>query len=403
MTERHDPAPISPPPHGGDPSGRQPRVGGFVRVEGNRRRVPTAFAVGLMLAVAFGAVSYAVNSAVSWLHRRPEYLLDFQRIELVPDPPRSLRGGRSVILRKVRERAKFDEPIRLLSADYGKIKSAFALYSPWIAEVGRIDARHPGRLIVEVAYREPVGRIEIDSGRDLVVAGDCAVLPSEDLYPGDLARLPLLVGLKAVRETTAGLFLGANERGEIEARVASTVALARLFRRDPGRAEQFLQIDASKGEGNIAVLTRGGVRVFWGHGPGEEVDDEPAAARKLDLLDRWATSMKALDPPGPRRPERFVQIDVSKGADRIMVLGPRKVWVLWRHLPGEEVAGEPKAAEKIELLEGWERMHANRAVERNDYLEFHGDKIRLHSEIASGLDPVFREDRSPGRPVPSGG
>ena len=285
MTERRDSA----PPLGGDSDARRSRLAGFLPADGPRRRVPTAFAMALLTAMGCGIAYYAFAAARSWLVDRPEFLLEVDRIELEPAPPEAIRGGRETILREVRDRGGLSAPIRLLAPDYDAIRRAFALHSPWIAGVERIDASRPGRLIVEVLYHRPAARVALAGIRDrvLVVAEDATVLPAEEVSTAAMEPLPTIFGLSSATEVPPGLILGVGDSGKIDPTVSGAVALAVAVGRYPPGIQRIVWVVEPTGYRHFMVLTRGKVWVDWRNAPGEEVAGEPPASAKIERLARW--------------------------------------------------------------------------------------------------------------------
>lgn len=368
MTERHDPAP-TPPPHSGS-------FGSPLRL----KKIPSAIAAGLIFVMLGLGAWWGIERSRNWLSAQPDYLIDVDRIELVPDPPAQLRDGRTGILRSVRDGARLKAPIRLLDADLDALGKSFVLHSPWIARVVRIDRSQLKRLIVEVVYRIPLARVEIGGQPRQVLGNDGAVLPSEEMSAKDRAELPVIVGLDNVPETSPGLYFGDDGNGKIQPKVAAAVAMAEFFRINAPSSVALRKIIVSLGSNDLSITTRDGLAVYWRHAPGQEVEGEPTAADKLDLVKRWQAAMSKLISVSPNDVPPFLQIDVSKGPAHVMVQTKDKVWVHWRHIPGEEADDELSFAEKRECLRLWELSRGNKPVNAGDYLELNRQGARLRTE-----------------------
>src|SRR5262245_32424330 len=78
-----------------------------------------------------------------------------------------------------------------------KIADAFALH-PWVADVVRVEKRHPAQVTVELAYRRPVLVVKLDAADEkglLFLDEDAVLLPSTDFAPSQARNyLRILAG-----------------------------------------------------------------------------------------------------------------------------------------------------------------------------------------------------------------
>lgn len=268
-----------------------------------------------LIIILIGWASYLLaGRAVGWLHAQPEFAIPFDAVELVPEPPVALRNGRKAILTRVRERAKIDGPIRLLDQDLRELGLAFAKHSPWIAGVDRVQRVYPGRIVVRVVYREPVARIDYSADRFIAIADDGVVIPGEDLLTSIAATLPRLKGFASPPQGLPGHYLGADRDGNVPPEITSAVALARFLHLAEG-----------------------------GNGPSPQ----------------------------------FASVNVSKGADKLLLRTGRGLWVFWQNAPGREEGDEPKAAEKLKRFAQWQAENRNEPFTDEQCLYFSGDSAEL--------------------------
>lgn len=288
MTERRDlssSADASPPVPGPGPGRPLP----VALREISRRRVLGALAAVLVVVLlAWTAWGLSVRAA-GWLRSQPEFAVPFEAIELVPAPPAALRDGAGGILARVRERAKIDGPIRLLDQDLRELGLSFAKHSPWIAKVERVERLYPRRVVVRVVYREPVARVDLDATRFLVVGDDGVVIPDEEVRPSVAANLLRLKDIAVPPEDLPGHYLGADRDGNVPPEITSAVRLARFLHEADGvtGSPRIVSVNLKRGPGHLLAKTRRNLWVHWRNAPGEEAEDEPKAAQKLERLIRW--------------------------------------------------------------------------------------------------------------------
>ena len=279
-----------------------------------RRRLLAVAAAGMVLALLGWTALVLADRSARWLHSQPEFSVPFEGIELVPEPPRALRDGRAAILSRVRERAKVDGLIRLLDQDLRELGLSFAKHSPWVAKVDRVARAYPNRILIQVTYREPVARVDLSPDRFVAVADDGVVIAGEDLIPSIAASLPRLKGFTSPPQDLPGHYLGADRDGRVPAEISAAVALAKFLRASAG------------------------------------ADGQPA---------------------------RFASVNVSKGADRLLLRTQGGLWVLWHNAPGREDPDEPAASEKLDRFLQWEAIHHNEPFTDEDCLVFVGNAARL--------------------------
>jgi hypothetical protein len=268
----------------------------------DRSRILLAGGVAIVLLTVGAYVgSQGVRSAVSWLHRQPQYQIRFLNIQLGDEPPTWFRGGADAFLRRVRENAREDEILPVLDLPRDRIELDFKQF-PWVDSVLRVEYP-PQRIVVHLAYKKPVAVIPHPDGEDALLDSKGHLLPAEDV---DLTRLGPLIkigdrglahsaqtqsGHRVWRSTAQGL------EGERQGRAVLRAARLAGFLQDPDRASEVQAIPALRilaiwatDPRGLFVQTAEGNMVLWGDAPGEEVAGGIEASEKWELLKKWAKS-----------------------------------------------------------------------------------------------------------------
>ncbi len=145
----------------------------------SRKRGYRRIILGLTAAIALLALGWlALRSGLAWLTRQSPYQIPFQSIQLVPAAPDWVRGGAEAFLEDVRRRAGETESLPILELTTNRVKLAF-LQSAWVESVDGVSYPPLG-LRVELQYREPVARVQVDGGKEYLVDASATILPREE-------------------------------------------------------------------------------------------------------------------------------------------------------------------------------------------------------------------------------
>jgi hypothetical protein len=265
------------------------------------RLAGTALVLLVVAAMLVYALSRATSGAVSWLHRQSQYRLAFSDIQLVRELPAWYRGGKREFLARVRRSSGNPEHVSLLETRPDRIATAFKL-DPWVEEVTRVSFG-PGRIAVDLKFREPVAWVKLQSSQQLV-DGQGRLLPSEDVDVDLVGPVPQITGVQLTppADTRAGVVWksrsGSPDAERVDERIVGASGLA-SFLRERGRSERaaaskslrMIEIIVTDfaARGLFAVNSEGTV-FCWGSAPGAEGPKEPGAEEKWQILLRWEES-----------------------------------------------------------------------------------------------------------------
>jgi hypothetical protein len=249
---------------------------------------------GLALLVGVIALGRAARAS---LHDRAVYTIAFADIDC--QPPEGMT--RREFLREVQQLSHQTRPLHLLDEELTpRLGRVFAAH-PWVESVRSVQIRDAramtaarrGAVHVELTYRQPVlavclpgGKTPRDGstiietwsgmGRNALMAARAVdrhgvLLPVSAVH----SRLPVLSG--AVAPPTGVTGAGWGDR-----RVAAAAATVAFLKPHLAR----LRLDDCDIEivGNEVVFCKPGVRVVWGHAPGQESAGEATAEVKLRRL-----------------------------------------------------------------------------------------------------------------------
>ncbi len=282
------------------------RLRAFNPFRGRARVDPIRLAVTaiLLLVVAAAlvyALSRALSGAVAWLHRQSQYRLAFSDIELVRELPAWYRGGKREFLARVRRSSGNSEHISLLEVRPDRIATAFKL-DPWVEEVTRVSFA-PGRIAVDLQFREPVAWVKLQRSQQLV-DGQGRLLPSEDVDLELVGPVLQITGLAVAppADSRAGVVWKSRSGGpdldRVDERIVAASALAGFLRQRArsdlaagSKSLRMIEIIVTDFavRGLFAVNSQGTV-FCWGSAPGAEGPREPGAAEKWQILLRWEQS-----------------------------------------------------------------------------------------------------------------
>jgi hypothetical protein len=260
-------------------------------------------AVGFVFLVAF-AGSKILGSIRDWVASRPDQQLAFSDIELIPEPPPWLIGGRSTILAQVRDEAKLGGSLPLLNLDLDALRKDFRR-SPWVKDVSLVRLDH-GRLAVHLAYRKPVAAILLGNV-GYVVDDEAVLLQDTDIawklkkprfqILGNPEPLIEIQNVQSSAPPKVGLrWKGMGAEDTFDAADADPMVLgaARLAAFLQGRAEadppsfkllNFESIYLPEEPVNTFFLVDVGKNVVgWGDAPGDHKPTEPSAMERWEML-----------------------------------------------------------------------------------------------------------------------
>jgi hypothetical protein len=219
----------------------------------------------------------AGRAARAALHDRTAYRLAFADIDC--QPPEG--SSRVVFLSEVQSLACQPSSLHLLDEDLtSRLHRAF-LAHPWVESVRyvainppeskRLASRRSVRVHVEIDYRQAVLAVPPTDGGWRLVDRHGILLPESAMRP----HLPVLTTEVTTPAGPTGSHWG-------DARVAAAAKTAAFLQAHLGRLHlEDSQMEVVEGE---ILLRRSGVRVVWGHAPGQEKEDEAPAKVKLRRL-----------------------------------------------------------------------------------------------------------------------
>ncbi len=262
----------------------------------------TVAAVGLIGLFLGGAK--VRDWSVRYLHERPEAFIEFHSIELSPPAPAGIRRGSAGILEDVRNEAKRPERIPLYGIDLAELRKDF-LRNPWVRDVRRVQILGPGRLRVELDYREPVALVAPITGGGFYVDDTAVILPPEDILPqGVKSRIQIVgKGIQPPYQWRPGLSWNEGKENDPlthpNARVGSAARLARWLhdRTDESPQAQpalrFTKINVDE-DGHQFIQNVEDAYVWWGESPGSEPKGDLTAAEKWELIEKWVKENKGI-------------------------------------------------------------------------------------------------------------
>ncbi len=211
-------------------------------------------------------VMAAGRAARASLHDRAAYSFAFADIDCLPPEGMS----RTAFLDEVRSLAVQPAALQLLDEDLSaRLHRAF-LAHPWVESVRRV-AIGQSFVHVEMEYRQAVLAVPPSQGGWRLVDRHGILLPESAVQP----HLPVLVAAVATPAGPTGCRWG-------DARVTAAAQTAAFLQ--PHLTQLHLegsQMEIVEGE---FVFVKPGVRIVWGHAPGQEKEEEAPAQVKLKRL-----------------------------------------------------------------------------------------------------------------------
>lgn len=228
-------------------------------------------------ALLLGVIGAGRAARVS-LYDRAAYRLAFADIDCQPpaDVPRD------VFLNEVRSLACQPAALHLLDEDLTARLHRVFLAHPWVESVRRVAvdpyqkpmgpaSRRSMAVRVEMEYRRAVLAVPPTDGGWRLVDGHGILLPESAVQP----HLPLLL-------TEVDTPIGPTGSHWGDARVAAAAKTAAFLQANLSRLHlEDSQMEVVEGE---IIFRKPGVRIVWGHAPGQEKADEASAKVKLRRL-----------------------------------------------------------------------------------------------------------------------
>jgi hypothetical protein len=208
----------------------------------------------------------AGRAARAALHDRAAYAVAFADIDC--HPPEGM--SRDVFLNEVRSLTCQPAALQVLDEDLtSRLHRAF-LAHPWVESVRRV-AVDQTLVRVEIEYRQAVLAVPLAEGGWRMVDRHGILLSESAVQP----HLPVLITEVATPLGPTGSHWG-------DGRVSAAAKTAAFLRTHLSR----LHLDDSQMEAvaDELIFRRPGVRIVWGHAPGQEKEDEAAAKVKLRRL-----------------------------------------------------------------------------------------------------------------------
>ncbi|MCA1685620.1 MAG: hypothetical protein LC745_06465, partial [Planctomycetia bacterium] len=144
------------------------------------------------LALVALAVSHVRDGARRYVDDQGVYLLSGMDIVLDPPPPPWYRGGSLAFLEHALGGDSEFQTFSALDFDPERLALRFRLYA-WVDKVLRVEVGHPNRVVVRLAYRDPVAVERLNDATDrTVVDREGVILPRKDI---DFDRVGPLVKL----------------------------------------------------------------------------------------------------------------------------------------------------------------------------------------------------------------
>lgn len=225
---------------------------------------------GTIISLAFITIVFLVMWRYAWSRVRDRvletdaYQFAVERVELIPPPPSWVRTDiRGETLRDM----NLDDPSIMNPDLTEQLANAFAMH-PLIAEVIRVEKGYPGRVRVELIYRQPACMVECwieENGESIPalrpVDQNGIVLPTEHFRPEEAVKFPRLAGVNTDPVLSVGLRWGdirVSEGAQIASALGEQWYALDLHRITPGTK------DLRTRRYNYALTTRSGTTIHLG-------------------------------------------------------------------------------------------------------------------------------------------
>lgn len=225
------------------------------------------------------------------LERDADSLLTGETIEVVGIPDWITSDLKWQALRS----ASLDTPLPLDDPSLERrLARAFDMH-PWVAQVEKVETRHPAAATVTIRCRVPVAMVRVQGGL-LAIDAEATVLPSADFTPEAAAEYPLITGITTSPRGPEGSPWGDQT---VAAGAALTAAIGPEWQK-LGLSE-CRAVPAGDANGGVwwELLGADDLVIVFGRAPGEEQPGDTSAAAKIarlaTLADRHAAGLPLTD------------------------------------------------------------------------------------------------------------
>lgn len=260
--------------------------------------------IALTLAVGGALLGGLYSVSGPLMQSRPLYRVMPDGVTLTPTPP----WVRADVRREALHQAGLDDGFSTLEPRIAeRLGQVFALH-PWVEAVEAVRLEYPGRVEIDLRYRQPVLMVEVPGGL-YPVDGRGILLPSADFKADDAARYPRLTGVTGTPGPVGAVWSDPVLLGgaALAARLRPVWDDLQLFRLVPA-ARDAVEAPDSPGQFELETVA-GRTRIRWGYPPNRPHPDEADAEEKLARLkrelvrrggwDRGTDAMLDLRPKGP--------------------------------------------------------------------------------------------------------
>lgn len=233
----------------------------------------------------------------------PEYIVGPQQIEITQPPPWITHTD---IRAEIYNDLNRQGALSLMDDDLTERVAAALLRQPWVAKVRQVKKLYPAKVKADLTYRQPVCMIEIPGGK-MPVDVEGTLLPKDDFSPIEAARYPKLAGVDRSPMGNVGSRWG-------DVRVAGGAEIANIllpywekFKLECIVFRMPLETTAStisqqglaprEGAYLYDIIAHGGMRIIWGHAPGDNATGEAAPEQKVKKLVQFFEEHGSLDYP----------------------------------------------------------------------------------------------------------
>ena len=210
------------------------------------------------------------------------YRLDRQAVSITPAPDYI----RADVVSEVFKKHQLERTSLLSRMATARVGEAFKTH-PWIERVVRVEKRADGGE-VKVLYRKPVAMVRVKSRHPEIsgdalfaVYGEGILLPIGDFSLEDSQRYIQIIVPDSYPSGVGAPY--GDERVMAAAQIAALLA-------DDRESLQLAAIELTNPRRTFdenwiyAVIRSDATRFIWGSPPGEEVDGEPSATQKLEMI-----------------------------------------------------------------------------------------------------------------------
>lgn len=235
-----------------------------------------------------------IRNSLPDLSQRDEYRVRMADIEIGERPhwvPHDL-------VAQVIERSKLPAEMSLLDESLTrKVAEAFRRH-PWVTGV-RVRKSVPGRVEVDLTYRQPVAMVRVKSGLYPVDA-ESVLLPPGDFAAAEVRQYPVIDGVESTPQGPAG-----TQWGDVAVEGAAQLAAVlephwEEFGLAAIEVPRRKKAHVSSEEIVFGLLTPGGSRIVWGRAPQSGHPGELSAKKKIGRLEEYLRRYGNFDGPhGP--------------------------------------------------------------------------------------------------------